>query len=364
VKNNSSILIIEKILKVSNKKAKKIFNKSKTCLFSASYTDKLYMSLFNKHLHKITAASKTPDLNNRGTFFLTFHFLGNLEIIVPHLLEKYNELYILYSNNFFSSSSKYKTFKNPQEIIHSKYLSTNKHTVKLLDYDQPQIIYKLINLIIKGKKILLLFDEFPVQLLKKNNNKIVNYKINNAIAAKVPISFFYILWKTNAKIISIVNIRKGYIKNQIHLLENITYHYNDSNFYDENERILKIIYDFYLNCIKLKPEKLSIYVWMRFYYYIQNTAPTSKIIEVPFGEIKKYNTNGNFMFYSSRKANKDVIMRKEDLKCLKVDFLTVKIVKQIKKEKNIEKLENKYGKDIVKKRLEYLLNENYIIPVK
>ena len=277
----------------------------------------------------------------------------------------YNECYVIYSDNFFSNSSRYSLFKSPEELINSKYLlrHNKKFQLKLLNYNEPQIIYKIINLLKDGKKILILFDEFPLNSLKKSEKHLVNYKIDNIVAAKIPISFFYILKKTNAQIVPIVNIRKGNIKNNLIIDDNISYDYTNKDFYLESERILKIIYDFYLKCIKQNPYKLSTYVWMRFYHYVKNNALLEKKIKDKKTAVyKEYTLNGNFLFYHNKKSKFYLIFRTNDLKCSRVDYLTVKILKELRLNNLLsQNLVKSHKKEDVENRISYLLQENFIV---
>lgn len=372
VQRNTIVSIIKRLLDIEKRVvADSIYRKNLAYVHSYLVVYKLYLLLLFKHLHKNTQIKNV--YNNKidfekGTIFLTFHFIGNIENLIYWISSNCNELYIIYGKEFFATDAqrllgkkKNDTFENVKHInYHNKLFK-----LKMLSFDRPGIFYELTDIIKNGGKILFMFDEFPKT--NKDETHFFKYKINEHFAARVPKTIFYLLKRTNCQLVPVINIRERIVNNSTYVLGNINYNYALPNisFEAESERILKIVYDFFVSHLRETPELLLPSVWLRFYYYVKSTSNIkNSTITTQIDSNKSYKPEGDFICYSNRRKNFGYIFRENDLKCAKVSAISVKIFSELIRKNHISKNELMIYRDEINAILSNFAKEGFISELK
>ncbi|NOU16243.1 MAG: hypothetical protein HOO91_01610 [Bacteroidales bacterium] len=371
VQRNTIVSIIKRLLDVEKRVvADNIYRKNLAYAHSYLVVYKLYLFLLSKHLHKNT---QIKNIHNKidfekGTIFLTFHFIGNIENLVRWISLNNNELHIIYGKNFFTKDAERLLGKKKDDTFENlKYIHQyNKlFKLKLISFDEPNIFYELSNILKSGGKVLFMFDEFPKTT--KNETHFFKYRINDYFAARVPKTIFYLLKKTNCQLVPIINVRENIINNSVHILGNINYNYALPNvsFEVESERVLKIVYDFFVSHLRETPELLMPSVWLRFYYYVKSSSNIrNNTITTLIDSNKSYKPEGDFICYLNRRKNFGYIFRENDLKCAKVSAISVKIFSELIRKNHISKNELMIYRDEINAMLSNFAKEGFISELK
>lgn len=364
-----SISIMKRILGTDNiKRCESIFMKNIINVEVYLHLLLTYVKLIYPIMPKITNIDENNSLDGKEKrlLYLTFHFTGNYEGLIYYLSQKHDECYFVYHKDlmksFVKSSLGVDTMEASNNLEYVRYYNQN-FNLKFINSQSPTVLLKIKHILQEGKPVVTSFDEFKhmIKFKKRPNERSVEYKINNKTAALAPKALFDIAARTDTTIIPIVNLRKGFIVNNLKIFKPIIYNKGNDPAV-EYERMLKELYGDLLDCIRGNPVMLNSSIWSLFREYVKDNS-SMKERNFDFQINDKYKTQeNNFEYFKNTKQNYWLLIKIDNFRVIKVDDLAVKIFKHIQKgDKLPANLLRKEKDEDIKKRIDYLLQTGYIV---